>query len=134
MLEKTPGTWDYKLQGDDLLNIAIKNLYMITVVNWYTKISGVLLTLNIALTSFDAVELYHGAIDLCPPGLGRVRFVHMGASIFTVVSNNLTRDLHELALWINVIENNGRNGYHLLYQVFKACIPSFSEIIVFGHP
>ena len=76
---------------------------MTMVVYWYTKLNGVRLTLNVALTPFYCIKLCHGPMGMYPSSLFFLKFLplQMGLPVFTVLAvltNNLPKDIEEPSL------------------------------------
>ena len=80
---------------------------------------------NVALTPFDAIELSHGPKGLCPPGMGTMQYTQMAHALFELLSRILPAHLDNLQFWIEIGQNDDRNGYSLIHQIFTSCIPGF---------
>jgi hypothetical protein len=128
-----PGPVHSRLR-DDNLDVGLTNLDMTVVVHWYGKLAPTILPMNVALIPFDAIEIGHGHIGLCPPGVGTLKYWSMASALFDLLARSLPKDLQDLDFWITLHQDSDQDGYRLLHHVFTISLPGFSPTITLSYP
>jgi hypothetical protein len=101
-----------------------------SVLQWYKKTAANIVTYNIALMSFDDVELRYKAVGLCFPGVGRVRYNKMGRHLALFLDSKLPMDDDapntRLAQALSLVASKTHpNGYEILQTLLEETIPNY---------
>ena len=108
----------------------LEDLHMDSIVDFYTFFQCQVLGCNIALTPFDAIVLKWQHIGLCPPGVGSKRYIPMAKALFILLTRLIPMDDPNVASWVGIIQNDGSDGYKLLWRVLAIALPGFSSTVV----
>ncbi len=128
-----PGSNHTALHGNKL-ELSLSTLDMINVVQLYNDLVSLLQPLNIDLLFFDAIVVRMGNTELCPPGVGTTRYKIMTSALFDLLSKRLPSEKRGLDFWILIHSDITREGYSLIYLIFKLALPGFSNSLVMNYP